>query len=194
MPPPLRYISECIDASCGAGSESAQSNRLGLKIWIRNCKNVKVPWLPLDCAHWFGNSFSRGWVRSYSFPITTFFQAGADSAHLTTLLDDEWSPALRARLGNWQMWRREIARGILVAAVEDTPAAFLGHAFDQLTGLALQTLNAESLRADELALRVGGAADEFAILSVLLDQLRIALGTFFVEQLIGLESAARSSF
>ncbi len=92
------------------------------------------------------------------------------------------------------MWRREIARGILVAAVEDAPAAFLGYAFDELTGIALQTLNAESLRADELAFRVGRATDEFAILSVLLDQLRIALGTFFVEQLIGLQSAARSSF
>ncbi len=79
------------------------------------------------------------------------------------------------------MRRREIARGILVAAVEHAPAAFLGYAFDELTGIALQTLNAESLRADELAFRVGGATDEFAI-------------SFFVEQLIGLQSAARSSF
>src|ERR1035437_1807853 len=92
------------------------------------------------------------------------------------------------------MRRREVALGILVAAVEDAaPAAFPGHALDQFAGLALRTLDAERLRTDELALRVSGAADELAVLAVLLDQLRAALGAFFVEQLIGLVGAARAS-
>ena len=92
------------------------------------------------------------------------------------------------------MRRREIAIGIFVAPVEDAPASLPRNPLCKLAGFALWTLDAQGLRADELAFRISGTAGEFAVLAVLLHQLRTAFGAFFVQEFVGLKGFARACF
>ena len=92
------------------------------------------------------------------------------------------------------MRRREIARGIFVAPVEHAPFSLPGNPLRQLARLALRALDAQGLGAYELALRIGGASGEFAVLAVLLDKLRTALRAFFIEQFVGLQGSSRAGF
>src|SRR4029077_20763269 len=124
----------------------------------------------------------------------TLLDTSSHRAQLPALLHNECRAAFRTGLGNRQVRRREIALGVLVASIEGAPASLPGNPLQQLAGLALGALDAQGLRADELAFGIGGAAGEFAILAVLLDQLRTALGALFIEQFVRLQGLARARF
>src|SRR5260370_41657628 len=72
-------------------------------------------------AHRRRGFFGLRWhgVCYHGLTVAAFFQATAHYADLGLLLHDERRAALRARLGQRHMRRREIAIGIPRAAVED---------------------------------------------------------------------------
>ena len=113
-----------------------------------------------------------------------------DCSYLRFLLDNKRSAALRARLGNGHVWGCEVTVRIARAAIEDarTPAAaFSGAAAaDKFALIALGTFDPQSDGARVLALRIAGAADEFAEAAMLLYQAVPAKSALFVEWLIGL--------
>ena len=76
----------------------------------------------LSRAHGFRNGCHWSF-RNGRFPVATFLYAGAHSSVLAALLDDERRAAFRARLGDGQVRRGEIAIGIVVAAVENPARA-----------------------------------------------------------------------
>src|ERR1700683_5271191 len=121
--------------------------------------------------HWH----RRRLLRGDDLPITPFLQAGADGACLASLFDHERGAALRAGLRNGPIRRREIAFRVAVAPIEDAAASFSGHTLQQLAGTAFRAVDAQRLGANELALRVGRAADKFAVAAVLAHQLRTAV-------------------
>src|SRR5580700_3740818 len=145
------------------------------------------------CANrsgFFRLNLRRRGFGSKLLPVAAFFQAGTDGANLGSLFNDKWRATLGARLGQGHVWRREIAIGIARAAVEDArtaATAFSGAAAaDEFAILALGTLDAHGDRARVLALRIAGAADEFAETAVLFDQTIAAERALFIEQLIRL--------
>ncbi len=114
------------------------------------------------------------------FPNRSLPSSRRARAGLAALFHDKGSAALRAGLRDWPVWRGEIAFRVAIAAVEDAPPAFLGHALEQFAGAAFRAVDAQRLGANEFALGIRRAADEFAVLPVLQHQLRAAIGAIFV--------------
>src|SRR5258708_2112936 len=129
-------------------------------------------------------------------PITALFEARVDGADLGALLDDERRAALRARFGDGHVGRCEIAIRVTRAAVKHSWAAttaLSGAATaHEFTFVAFRAFNAHGDRARVLALRVSGAADEFAEAAAFLHEIIAAQGTQFGERLIGLVRDARA--
>src|ERR1700741_4917703 len=108
------------------------------------------------CAHgcgffWLGLRFRFG---SKLFPVAALFQASSHGADFGFFLDDEWSAAFGARLGDGHVRRGEIAIGITRTAVEDarTAAATSAAATDEFAFVALGTFDAHGDRARVFAL------------------------------------------
>src|SRR5580704_724676 len=146
--------------------------------------------LGADWSGFFRLNLRRRGFGSELLPVAAFFQAGVDCADLCFLLDDERRAALGARFGEGHVRRREIAIGIARAAVEDAgtaATAFSGAAAaDEFALHALGTLDAHGDRARVFALRIAGAADEFAEAAVFFDQAVAAERALFIEQLVRL--------
>src|SRR5216684_9188747 len=127
-------------------------------------------------AYWSRGFFRlrRHWVCYHGLPVAAFFQATPHRADLGLLLHDERRAALRARLGQRHMRRREIAVGIARAAVENvctSSTALAGAAAPHKFALiALRAFDAHGDRPRVLALRISGATDELAKAPVLLHQ------------------------
>src|ERR1700683_1796212 len=140
------------------------------------------------------HSLFRLRLRLYAcrnFPIAAFFDAGAHGACFREFLHNELCPAVWARLGNRLVGRGEIAFRVAVTS-EENALPFSGHALHEFALFALWARNAERLRTNVFALRVSRAADKFAVTSLPLDERGAALGTLFVQRLVGLARLARS--
>src|SRR5467141_1201034 len=135
-------------------------------------------------------------LRDKLLPITSFFEAGVYGADLGALLDDERRTALRAGFGDGHVGRCEIAIRVTRAAVEHSwaaTAALAGAATThEFAFVAFRTFNTHGDRARVLALRVAGAADEFAEAAAFLHEILAAKCTQFSERLIGLVRDARA--
>src|SRR5258708_2409131 len=129
-------------------------------------------------------------------PITAFFEARVDGADLGALLNDERRSALGTRFGDGHVRRCEIAIRVTGAAVEHAraaTAAFAGAAAaHEFAFVAFRAFNAHGDRARVLALRVAGAADEFAEAAAFLHEIFAAQRTQLRERLIGLVRDARA--
>src|SRR5260221_9591953 len=117
-------------------------------------------------------------------------------ADLGALFNNERRAALWARLGNRNERRGEIAIRITRAAIENAgtaPAAFASAAAaHEFAFGALRAFDAHGDRPRVLALRIAGAADEFAKAAVLFHKMIAAQRAEFRERLIGLVRDARA--
>src|SRR6185295_10422593 len=134
-----------------------------------------------------GAGFHGHWLRFFShchLPVAPFADAGAEDSALAAFFDDKRRSALGTRLDNRLIGRGEIAFRIAIAAIED-PLAPACKALGNFALAALRAGDAQRLRADVLALRVGRAADEFSETAMALQQLCAAIGTLLVDGLVG---------
>src|SRR5579859_3905766 len=146
-------------------------------------------------GYFFGRCLHRDFGREL-FPVATFLQAGMNGANFCFLLHDKTRAAFRARFRDGHVGRRKIAIGIARAAIENSrppAAAFTGAAAaDEFSITTLRTFNTQSDRPRIFALRIAGAADEFAEAAMLLDESVAAESALFVERLVRLPRDARA--
>src|SRR6267143_2965058 len=144
-------------------------------------------------SHGHGNFLGRRLRRCFGdqfFPVATFLEAGVNGADLGTLLDDERRAALRAGLRDGHVRGGEIAIRVARAAVENaraSAATLAGAATpDELAFIALRAFDAHGDGPRVLALRIAGAADEFAEAAVFFHETVAAKRALFLHWLVGL--------
>src|ERR1700723_2806549 len=131
----------------------------------------------------------RRWFRRGDFPIAIFADAGPEISLFGALLDDKRSSALRARLGNGLMRRREVAIRVAAATVENPPptTALRGPAPDKFPLVALRAFDAQRDWPRVFALRIVLAADEIAKATRAAQQYTTVGGTLFIQNHVGLQ-------
>src|SRR5229473_1978142 len=117
---------------------------------IRELINVRRSGL---CANRRGSFFRLSLRRSFGsqlLPIAPFLQARAHHANLRFLFNDKRCAALRARLSDGHVWRREVAIRIARASIENSrtsASAFTGAATpNEFSFVALRAFDAHGDR------------------------------------------------
>ena len=127
--------------------------------------------------------------RRGDFPIAFLVDAGAEIPLLRALLDYKGRAALRARLGDGLVRRREIAVRIPAATVEDAPcpASLRCAAPDKFALVAFRAFDPQRDRARVLALRIILAAHEISEAARATQQNAFVQRAFFVEHHVRLQ-------
>src|ERR1700683_5424975 len=131
----------------------------------------------------------RRWFRCGDFPIAAFADAGPEVSLLGALRDDKRRSALRARLANGLMRRREVAIRVAAATVENPspPAALRCPAPDKFPLVALRAFDTQCDWPRVFALRIVLAPDEIAKPTRATQQHATVGGALFIQNHVGLQ-------